>query len=177
MAIASVIDVDLCALICLPSAMQTKTCSRCAECKDFSFFHRNRSRQDGFNSHCKQCEKARFKAIYEANQKLRAITAERATKWAKENREARLAIEKRRNIKNKERWPEKHKARAAVHARVYTGKMPPPSSLACVECGGSAAHYHHHKGYDHAVRYDVVPVCPACHYVLDRLVTTQDTAS
>lgn len=149
--------------------METKICSRCKAAKSFDLFHRHKGRKDGLNSHCKACEKVRFKAIYESSPKLRVVTAQRAKKWGQENRPARLQIEKRRNAKNKQKWPEKHKARAAVHARVYRGTMPAPSTLLCVECNGEAAHYHHHKGYAHEMRYEVVPVCAACHYVLDRL--------
>lgn len=37
-----------------------KTCTKCRETKDFSEFHKNKSRKDGYNSHCKECVKKHY---------------------------------------------------------------------------------------------------------------------
>ena len=34
-----------------------KTCTKCGETKEFSEFSKNKSRNDGYNNHCKQCIK------------------------------------------------------------------------------------------------------------------------
>lgn len=146
-----------------------KKCSRCKSEKPTSEFYKHRSRKDGLMDHCRPCERTRFKAIYDSSPSLRLSAKERAIKWASDNKEARRKIDDRRNEKTRLQFPEKLKARKRVHYLVYSGQMPPPSSLNCVECGSQAKHYHHHKGYSPEYAIDVVPVCPACHYVIDRL--------
>ena len=64
---------------------------------------------------------------------------------------------------------DKKQARQRINVEVRTGRRPHPNTLPCVDCGhvwseGERRHeYDHHRGYDAAHHYDVVPVCTVCH--------------
>lgn len=105
-------------------------------------------------------KKQYFRDYYQRN---KAKKIEQAKQWVKDNPERRAAIAKRRNRKAKRANPEKIRCRALVSQKVKHGRMPRASSLLCYSCGRQAAHWHHHKGYDFEHRYDVLPLCIACH--------------
>lgn len=57
----------------------------------------------------------------------------------------------------------KRHARAKVTYAVRSGKLPHPSKLHCVNCGGPAAEYDHVLGYEDMYAYAVHPKCSSCH--------------
>lgn len=85
-----------------------KTCSKCAEAKPLSEFHRNSARCDGRMVHCKVCNRARAAKWLAENRernRLRSLAHARANKsaayervknWRVKNRERRNASERAR---------------------------------------------------------------------------------
>lgn len=53
-------------------------------------------------------------------------------------------------------------ARQSVYYAVRRGRIPHPSTLACVHCGQPAKEYDHHLGYAAEHHYDVQPICRPC---------------
>jgi hypothetical protein len=66
--------------------------------------------------------------------------------------------------KYRERYREKNRAREAVR-----DKFPSASTKMCLHCGKQAKDWHHHRGYDRAHRFDVIPLCKKCHAIADKL--------
>jgi len=150
--------------------MVTKTCTGCGVEKGLDGFGVQARGLHGRRSKCKDCVSA-YNSTYTKNRfssdpVFRAKTIAAAAAWSAANPEKRAVIAKKRNQKDRENHPEKVKARALINQRVRFGRMPKASSLACVECGKIAAHYHHYKGYAFENRYDVQPVCSSCHKIL-----------
>lgn len=151
--------------------MEAKICSTCSVMKPLDQFTASKKGLGGCRSICKKCSSIAFaewrKRRISQDPDYRQKEVARATKWARDNPEARAKIAKRRNQKAQEGSPEKVRARALVNQRVRFGRIPKASSLCCVVCNSTAAHYHHHLGYEFEHRYDVVPVCHVCHKILD----------
>jgi len=61
---------------------------------------------------------------------------------------------------------DKRQARARVNHFVEKGRLPPPSTLACVDCGHLGSdrrhEYDHHKDYDGINHLEVECVCNPC---------------
>jgi len=150
--------------------MVTKQCTKCATAKELEAFGLQKKGLHGRRSICRVCvsdyNSAYSKERFSSDPIFRQKRIEAATAWSSANPGKRAEIAKRRNQKERMEFPEKIKARALVNQRVRFGRMPNASSLSCAECGGIAAHYHHHKGYSFEHRYDVQPVCAACHKIL-----------
>lgn len=66
------------------------------------------------------------------------------------------------------RYPERRKAKDAVHTSVRYGKLPRPDTLQCHYCPARAEQYHHHLGYEPKHWLDVIPVCFYCHTKLHK---------
>jgi len=70
---------------------------------------------------------------------------------------------------------DKRQARQRINVEVRTGYRPHPNSIPCHVCGHMGDdrrhEYHHHKGYDAANHYDVIPLCTLCHAKADGVVT------
>lgn len=77
--------------------MDTKTCSKCKEDKDFSQFHKSQSGKFGLKNYCKPCSKIVRKELYQEN---REEEIEKARNWQKENSERYYEYQK--NYKPKE---------------------------------------------------------------------------
>jgi hypothetical protein len=62
---------------------------------------------------------------------------------------------------------DKRQARARVNHFVEKGRLPHPSTLACVDCGHLGSdrrhEYDHHKDYDGINHLEVECVCNPCH--------------
>jgi len=56
--------------------------------------------------------------------------------------------------------PEKHAAHKIVYIAVRRGDLPKVSTMPCLDCGKSAAHYHH---ADYSAPLSVEPLCIRCH--------------
>jgi hypothetical protein len=150
--------------------MQRKSCTTCGKEKPVEQFGQQKRGLFGRRSKCREC-------VSEYNRKyskLRWVTdpsfkerkTQLASEWAAKNPDRRAAIARKRNVKELASSPEKVSARALVNQRVRFSRMPKASSLNCYRCGVAAAHYHHHNGYAFEDRYNVLPVCAACHKAL-----------
>jgi len=151
--------------------MIQKQCSNCKKEKPISEFNKHIRGLYKTRSDCKVCQRIYYKKYYEKryanDEKFRQKKKEYSIKWAFSNPEKRARIARQRNIRAIEKCPEKIKARALINQRVRFKRMPRASDLLCFRCGNKAKHYHHHNGYSFEFRYDVVPVCIACHNKLD----------
>ena len=132
-----------------------KTCSKCGEEKDLSFYLKDPRYKGGYRHQCKPCKNARKK------------------QWQDDNPEAyRAGMKKRNNAPlaraQKRDWakrnPEKQNAKKAVRYAVKTGRLAPASACECNDCGKPAQHLHHHS-YEVEHRLDVVPLCASCHRI------------
>jgi len=88
-----------------------KICSQCKEEKPIEFFYRNKTKSDGFEYHCKECEHSRNtdRAIYLSNyRKINKIQIRKGWKrWWKNNKQQfyinwRLGYRKRHEIIDQE---------------------------------------------------------------------------
>jgi len=135
----------------------------CKKCK----IEKNESQFNVKRKSCKQCiseyNKNYHLKTYAFNEAKKEKYKEKAALWSKNNPEKRAIIAKKRNIKEKIKFPEKIQCRNLVNQRVKFGRIPKASSLQCNYCFKQAAHYHHYKGYNFENRYDVLPVCAKCH--------------
>ena len=147
-----------------------KCCSTCQSDLPLDAFGKQKRGLNGRRSVCRKCTSAAYRKWHSekwaADEKWRNKRIEQSVIWAKNNPEKRSAIAIRRNHKEKALRPEVVKCRALVNQRVRFGRMPRAKDLSCFRCGKEAAHYHHHNGYAFENRYDVVPVCHACHQIL-----------
>jgi hypothetical protein len=106
----------------------------------------------------------------------------RCVSWAKRNaqkvREIRLRCFKnmtqdqierlnqhrrKSTIQQRQKFPDKYKARNKVNNAIARNKIPKVSTLQCINCGNQAQQYHHHNGYNIEHWLDVVPMCIPCH--------------
>jgi len=92
--------------------MQVKSCYCCGETKDVSLFNKNKSKQDGLATECKQCKRQYDKKYYKKNEqalkdsaavwykenaeKLRPMMRITSKKWAQENKDKRCRTEAHR---------------------------------------------------------------------------------
>jgi|688.fasta_scaffold742397_2 hypothetical protein len=151
-----------------------KQCRTCLETKDNSEFGKAKRGWLGTRNKCRVCV-GEYNRIYSAarmknDPKFAAKKIAYAVEWAKLNPAKRAVIARQRNRRAKQLNPEKISARALVNQRVRFGRMPRASTLFC-SCGAQAKHYHHHMGYDFSNRYNVIPVCVACHRAADAQAT------
>lgn len=61
-----------------------KTCKKCEETKDYSDFFKDKSKKDGFDIYCKECNKIRKSQYYLKNKEL---ISEKNSKWKENNRD------------------------------------------------------------------------------------------
>jgi len=146
-------------------ARMDKTCKKCDQTKSIELF--GKASGGRRRTWCKDCLNEYAKSYHvkrcEIDPSYKERSNRRASAWAKRNPEKRALIARKRNLREKDLCPEKVKARALVNQRVRFKRMPKASSLNCFSCGKQAKHYHHHMGYEWENRYNVVPVCLACH--------------
>ena len=151
--------------------MDTKTCSKCGNAKELHLFGSQKRGLLGKRSICRACVSTYNKKYssnrYATDAQFVERVIKKAAEWAAKNPSKRAAIAKRRNQKALILHPDKIKARSLVNQRVRFGRMHKASECLCFRCGKQAAHYHHYLGYDFEHRYDVQPVCIACHLLLD----------
>lgn len=151
---------------------------RCSKCKQFfsattEYFNRAKKASDGLRTECKVCRRPSTHAYYRLNkEKILRYTKEynkthyqawyeSEKKWEKANPDKVKAADKRQ----REKYPEKVKARQAVHAAVQSGKLAKVSTCFCTHCGMQAQTYHH-ESYAHEHWLDVIPLCRKCHTVV-----------
>jgi hypothetical protein len=59
-------------------------------------------------------------------------------------------------------------ARRAVKTAIRRGDELPLTGTKCVDCGASAEHYHHFRGYEPEHWLWILPVCRKCHGIRHR---------
>lgn len=164
-----------------------------------SNFDANQSSHDGLSYECKTCRAMRrndpeYKAGFneymrvhsktkqwkEANSRYRNSEKGKATARARKNtpkykQQAKKYSQSEAGRLNREReiqsHPERRKARIAVANAVRDGKLPRVWTRQCTYCPKQAQQYHHHNGYEHEHRLDVIPVCIKCHNLLAKFGT------
>ena len=138
-----------------------KKCTKCKLDKPETEFCRDRSRSDGLHCWCTKCI-VESNARYNVSPKGRAYQARyRALPEAKAARK-----------RQRERHPDRIRARNAVTYAIQSGKIPPAKNLSCVgkhDPPVQAAEYHH-KGYEPEYWLDVIPVCLECHQILTKRI-------
>jgi len=90
-----------------------KSCIKCKEEKDISFFHKSKSEKDGCKKYCKNCRKLLLKGYYQKNKEK---VLETNKKWNDKNKEKikkykeQYYEENKENIKKyKKKWQEENK--------------------------------------------------------------------
>jgi ribosomal protein S27AE len=122
-----------------PPKSDTKRCTACKERKPLSAFNRDRSRGDGLQPKCRQCDRDASRRASQRNPKTRRAK-ERA--WRRRN-------------------PQKVKAHSAVAYALRSGRLVRPN--ACPECGEETLVEAHHPDYDKPL--EVEWLCGPCHRV------------
>jgi len=138
-----------------------KSCSKCKESKPISEFYKDRSRSDGVQYVCKDCNRAyeqtdarkAFRRIYRKTQTCRTINRRY------DHSEKGKARSKRRYLKDKQ----KYQARNAVNYAVAMGTIPAVTTMNCGDCGESAQEWHHTHGYRPGFHFHIRAVCVPCH--------------
>ena len=152
---------------------ELKRCSKCRELKPFDSFHRNKVMADGYANQCIECFRETHKA-YRDSEKGQARQARYGA--SEKGKQVHLGACRawRQTEKGKayyksyyERCKYKNRARGRVFDAVRSGRMPPAKELLCTHCGQPALEYHHHNGYDDKHSFDVIPLCKACHTMVD----------
>lgn len=131
-------------------------CSRCITEKTVEAFAPRPDRPSGLRSKCKACEQELLTARHRAN--IDVSRAKRREYFRADPRgQARIEEERRRN-------PAKHRARAALHRAVDSGRLAKPS--VCSRCPEKHRIEAHHDDYSKPL--DVTWLCTACHRVRHR---------
>lgn len=164
---------------------QMKTCSKCHEEKEFVEFNKNRTTKDGYQFHCRDCQRvacriysARYRttaqgkaniAQYQQSEKYKSYRklyqqTDIAKSHQRRYRQSPKGKESTRKayIAYRRRNPNKVKAGNAVRHAVASGKMPQVTTLKCNRCPNQAQEYHHWS-YLPEFWLDVEPICKKCH--------------
>lgn len=129
----------------LPKAGKLQ-CSKCAEWKDVESFSPNRHRECGRASSCRICVAAQARDYYRRH---REKCVKRTGEWIKQRPEKVKEYAKRHKVNryrllllDRERHPDRWKARKALNNAVRDGKL---ARLPCEVCGNPKTHGHHHS--------------------------------
>lgn len=160
----------------------SKRCNTCKEVKPLSEFHKRLVSRDGFQNICKMCilkynkkyfQTEKGKAVqncYQQSEKFKAAYKryEHSEKGKITKSSYRQSEKGKININHctklrKIRYPQKIKAKDAIHIAIKAGKLISPKFLLCHYCPKPAQQYHHWQGYAPEHWLDVVPACIKCH--------------
>lgn len=83
-----------------------KICSKCNIEKEFTEFNKNRGKRDGYQVHCRECNKRYQQKYYRENE---VMIKERSKKWNEDNKDYIKKYDIQYRKKNKELLKEKHK--------------------------------------------------------------------
>ena len=150
-----------------------KVCTKCKVSKPLAEYHKTKSSKDGLQYRCKSCvaeynrsDKIKaYQKVYNASpqgrqrsQRHEKTSSRLQKRYAYNRTPARSKIRQDYRDRNLD----KVKAWRAMSNSIRDGKFPPASSKSCNECGRAAQEYHHWS-YAPEHRFDVVPLCTACH--------------
>ena len=139
---------------------KTRVCTKCNVEKQLSAFHIERKGRYGRKSICKSCINAYVHTYTHSKLGRAQIRAWRQSEAGK------LAKKRQRQLE-KQRYPERVKARKQVANAVEAGLIPRVTTLRCYVCSDDAREYHHYRGYTEKHWLDVLPVCRSCHRKCD----------
>ena len=135
-----------------------KECFKCHRTLDISEFYRHSKMKDGHLNKCKDCTKRDVSLRYLDAIKDRSLYEKKRAKTEKRKVQVRMYTKK-----NREKNPEKYKARTSVSNALRSGRLTRPAF--CTKCGIKCKPQAHHEDYSKPL--DVVWVCAKCH----RLIT------
>jgi len=154
-----------------------KRCSKCKIDKPLSEFYKDFRNPTGYQSWCKDCQKAyrltekgRMVGLRYAASEKGCVSRHRYEKTNKgklkqkryeqspKGRKNRCAASRR----HRQKYPYQEPAKWAVKYAIETGKIPLPPECSCLICGQKARDYHH-KSYAREHWLDVIPLCRQCH--------------
>ena len=116
-------------------SVSEKTCRTCGKTKPASEFWRRTALKDGLMSECKKCRRKKQVGLY--------------AKWLKSDRE---------------KHPEKTKARWLLNNAVNKGSIVKPTHCEACACGKELPLQAHHSDYDRPL--EVTWLCQSCHVKL-----------
>jgi hypothetical protein len=155
-----------------------KCCTKCGLTKPFTEFYRHKGTLDGFNSWCKECNKA---SAHDSERRAKAENpaAWRAAKRERQNRPARKAhvreyyaqphVKEREN-QRRAAWradpanKDKYEARTILNNALKLGKI---HKRPCEECSSTEWVDGHHEDYSRPL--EVTWLCRSCHGKRHRL--------
>lgn len=147
-----------------------KRCIKCGETKATELFSRQRHSKDGRRGCCKSCQATQTREWQLANPEREA---ERVRRWKEQNSERKAALDRRweethrdrvaeRHKKDRQRYPEKHRARSALNHAVRDGRITKPECCEdCAEPTTSRDLHGHRKDYSKPL--EVEWLCRDCH--------------
>ena len=148
------------------NSVGSRICNKCLVVKPLNEFHRCSVGMYGRYSICKVCKNCTTRKYFTTDNGRKARV--RANKrYYSTNKGKKQKAKDQRIYVNK--YPEKHLAHSAVAKAIERGDLPHISERLCRQCGASANHYHHYKGYKRGNRLAVIPLCFDCHLVADEI--------
>lgn len=149
--------------------MIKKQCTKCKSVLPFSEFHKWKYGKDGYKSCCKKCN-TKDVTSYQKTPRGRQIHLRNSCKYertekGKRNKKRYVGSDKgcimvkERSRKNRERFPEKCRARDVLNNAVKSGKIKAPSN--CIVCSKRRKLHGHHDDYDNPL--EVRWMCQKCH--------------
>jgi len=130
-----------------------KTCTSCAEQKQYSDFYAHPKAADGLFAICKACHKKRMFERRRDDPSVRAYDRERA----KQPHRIQAAYETSKRWRQKN--PDAYRAQNAVNNALRDGKI---SRQPCAICSTTGRVHAHHKDYSKPL--EVVWLCARCHH-------------
>lgn len=137
-----------------------KKCLICKKEKEYCEFNKNKIQADGYYYYCRECNKEYKKGEYLRNKES---YFRRCRDWRKTDI-GKKSI-KKTYLKQKEKYPEKYKARCLLNSYVVAGKIIKPKK--CENCGSYEKICSHHNDYKKPL--DVQWLCYKCHTKLHSL--------
>jgi len=144
-----------------------KRCSKCATWKPTAMFPQNSGPKNAVSGTCLECSRVLVKKSNKG--RVSPFKGHSHTDQAKDqmsqihrgpsNHRWKGGVSCRKTPRDKLHTL----AKRAVNHAVEAGRMAKPSTLPCFDCGGQAAQYHHHRGYERPHWFDVHALCKKCH--------------
>lgn len=150
--------------------MESKTCTKCGEVKPLEQFEKNAKCVNGRGGRCKKCRNeinSQYRVSPEAKESARRTREKHGEKYKARYQDKYKSKYKETLKRGYRRWhkqnPFARKAHRAVSDAIESGILNSVKSLPCSQCGNTAAHYHHHLGYEPQHWLSVIPLCVSCH--------------